>query len=143
MLATFSLTTARNRRWCNPCHLGPFQSRVLTQHNCCWGPFESRVLTYYNCCWEDFESGELTFDLLRSILYEWVIRFSPKNAEITHKTRRRAPKKGEPEASASLASLKHTTDTRLRPIYPAPKVNPSDFLPCLSSRQFPRLRGEP
>jgi len=50
MLATFSLTTARDRRWCNPFRLGPFQSRVLTQHNCCWGPFESRILTYYNCC---------------------------------------------------------------------------------------------
>jgi len=51
----------------------PFESKVLTDYNCCWGlfeskefyntiavgrPFESKVLTH--CCWGPFESTVLT-----------------------------------------------------------------------------------
>ena len=54
------------------------------------GPFESRVVT---------------FDLLCSTLYEWIIRFSSKLWKIyACNTLKGAPKKGGPEASASLPS---------------------------------------
>ena len=69
------------------------------------------------------ESRERTFDLLWSIWYEWVIRYSPKNAEFTHKTRR-----GGRQVPRS-PPLTHTTHTRLRPLYQGLKVNPSGFLP--------------
>jgi len=36
------------------------------------GRYESRVLTHCTCCWDTFESVVLAYDLLRSILYEWI-----------------------------------------------------------------------
>jgi len=38
-----------------------------------------------------FESKLFTFDLRRSILFEWKIVFSPKNEEFTRETRRGGP----------------------------------------------------
>ena len=76
-----------------------------------------------------FESREPTFDLLRSILYEWVIRFSPqKRAIYAQNTSRGAPEKGGARQVSRSPPLKHTTDTGFRPLYPGPKVNPSGFL---------------
>ena len=68
---------------------GPLKAKYL-QVSFCRGVFESRVLTY---------------DLLCSTLYEWIIVFSPKIRKIyTRNTSRGPPKRGGPEASASLAS---------------------------------------
>jgi len=50
-----------------------------------------------------FESRALTYDQLRSILYEWIINFSPKQENLRAKHLEGTPKK-ESEASASLAS---------------------------------------
>jgi len=67
----------------------PLNAKYL-QVSFCRGVFESRVFTY---------------DLLCSTLFEWIIVFSPNIRKIyTRNTSRGAPKKGGPEASASLAS---------------------------------------
>jgi len=61
---------------------GPFESRLPSNCSCCWGSFEIKVPAHYSFCREPFESRVLTYDLLCSILYEWVISFSPKIKKI-------------------------------------------------------------
>jgi len=69
---------------------GPIWSRVAYLRNTvvAGGPFESRVPAHCSCCWGPFESRVLTYDMLRSILYEWVIGFSPKWGKFTLETLR-------------------------------------------------------
>jgi len=54
------------------------------------GPFESRVLTHYSCycgpLWK-----QRTYDVLRNILYEWIIRVSPKWGKFSRETPRGGP----------------------------------------------------
>jgi len=95
---------------------GSFESRVLTHYSCCRGPFESKVLTlaiggaeYLHITFAvggPFESKILTYDMLRSILYEWIIVFSSKMWKIiTLETPLGRPlNRGGDEASTSLAS---------------------------------------
>ena len=71
--------------------MSPLKAEYLHITVAVGGPFESRVHTY---------------DLLRSILYKWIIRFSSKMRTIyARNTIERAPKRGEAEESASLASF--------------------------------------
>jgi len=56
------------------------------------------------------------------------MHFLSNNAEFMRKTRRGDPlKKGRPRQVSSSPPLKHTTDTKLRPLYPGLKVNLSGF----------------
>ena len=65
---------------------GPFESTKPTHYSRYWGPIESRVLTVHTTVnLGPFESRVLTFDLRRSILYERIIRFSPKNENLRAK----------------------------------------------------------
>ena len=69
---------------------GPFKAKYLHSTVSVGGPFESRVLTY---------------DLLCSTLNVRIISFSSKLRKIyVRNTSKGVPKKGGPEASASLAS---------------------------------------
>jgi len=78
---------------------GPFENRVAYLHIhtavALGGPFEGRVL---NC------------DVVRKILYERIINFSPKMTKIyARNTSKEAPKKGDGARQAPrLPSLKHT-----------------------------------
>jgi len=98
-----------------------FKCRVLTHFSGCWGPlskqstfklqlllgapFKAKYLHSTVSVGGPFESRVLTYDLLCSTLYVWIISFSSKLRKIyTPNTSRGAPKKGGPEASASLAS---------------------------------------
>jgi len=67
---------------------GPFESRAITHHSFCW-PFENRVLTY---------------DLFRSILYEWIISFSPKMRKVYERNTFKGTLKRGPEGKC-LACL--------------------------------------
>jgi len=65
----------------------PFESWVPARYSCCWGPFQCRVSANYSCCWWPLSKQVLTFDLLRSILYEWLLRFPPKQEKFTREIR--------------------------------------------------------
>jgi len=69
-----------------------FESRVayLNIAVALGGPFEGRVLNY---------------DVVRKILYEYIINFSPNMRNIFARNTLRGPLKRVPEASASLAFL--------------------------------------
>jgi len=51
---------------------GPFESKLPSNCSCCWGPFESKVRAHYSFFRGPFESRVLVYDLLCSILYEWI-----------------------------------------------------------------------
>jgi len=69
------------------------------------GSFESKVPAHYTSYKGPFVTRVLTYDLLCSTLYEWIISFFTKNKEHLHTLHLKGrPKKGGPEASASLAS---------------------------------------
>ena len=57
-----------------------------------------------------FGNKVLTFDLLRSILFEWIIRFSPKNEAFTREACRGVAKNGVPRQEPRSPPLKHTTE---------------------------------
>jgi len=58
------------------------------------GPFESRVLTHYRDCWRALWKLS-TYDLLlRSILFEWIIRFSPQMRKLYARNTSRRSLKG-------------------------------------------------
>jgi len=66
-----------------------------------WGPFESKILTY---------------NMLRSSLYVWITRFSPKIRKIyAQKTSRGGPEKAKsgPRQVPPSPPLKHITATEV------------------------------
>ena len=81
----------------------PKQSRYLQR--LLGASLKQRVLTHYRWCWGPFESRVLTHDQLRSILYEWIISFSPNLRNLRAKHLEWGPWKWGAEVSASLVSL--------------------------------------
>jgi len=57
-----------------------------------------------------FECRVLTYNLLRTILYEWTTSFFTKMRKVYARKTSRGALKWGPEASASLTSPKYTTD---------------------------------
>ena len=84
---------------------GPVERKLPSNCSSCWDLLKVKYLHITVSARGPFESRVLTYDWLCSTLYEWIISFSSKIRKIyTHNTSRGAPKKGGPEASASLAS---------------------------------------
>jgi len=64
----------------------PLKARNLHIAVAIGGPLKAEYLRYtLQLTWGPFESRVLTFDLRRSILYERIIRFSPKNENLRAK----------------------------------------------------------
>jgi len=77
-------------------------------------PFESSVPAHYSSCWGPFLSKVLAYDLLRSILYEWIISFLPKMRKIyMQNTSKRVPNKRGLRQVPRSPSLIHTTESDL------------------------------
>jgi len=60
--------------------------------------------THSSCCRGSLESKVLTYDLFRSILYEWMMFFTKNEKHLHAKHLKGANEKGAPEASALLSS---------------------------------------
>ena len=96
--------------------LGPlWKDKVLTHYSCSWGAsskaeylpntvavtasLKAKYLHIAVAVGDLFESGEFTHDLLWSILYEWILSFSPKIRKIyVPSTWRGDPKQGVGDA---------------------------------------------
>jgi len=101
------------------CYWGPFESVVslckaeyLHITVVIGGPFKSSVayLHIAVALGGPFEGGVLNYDVVRKMLYEQIINFSPKMRHIyARNTLRGAPEKGGSRQVLCLPSLKYTT----------------------------------